>query len=122
MPINRPTAAELVDSVSEFLDGELAGATPQPNLAFKQRIARNVLRIVSRELRQGAALTADESRLCRHWLDVDEEDPLALNAALCAQIRDGRFDDRLPDLLADLKPLVESKLAIDNPRHLADGH
>ncbi len=45
----RPTAAELVTAVAEFLDDDVRGAT-DGRVNFHARVAANVLRIVEREL------------------------------------------------------------------------
>ena len=45
----RPTAAELVAAVTEFLESDVRGAT-EGQVNFHARVAANVLRIVEREL------------------------------------------------------------------------
>jgi aminoglycoside phosphotransferase (APT) family kinase protein len=51
-PFGRPTAAELIEAVREFLADEVMPATPG-TLAFHARVAANVLGIVARELATG---------------------------------------------------------------------
>src|SRR6516225_2306307 len=80
----RPTAAELVAAVAEFLDADVRGAT-NGQVNFHARVAANVLRIVERELGAeatgaGAAGAVNES-------------------ALADAIRNGDFDGRDDDVL-----------------------
>ena len=70
----RPTAAELVAAVAEFLESDVRGAT-EGQVNFHARVAANVLRIVEREL------SADPKA------PIDERE-------LIAAIRDGEFDGR----------------------------
>ncbi len=51
-PYGRPTAAELLEAVSEFLTGQVMPAT-SGQLSFHARVAANVLGIVARELELG---------------------------------------------------------------------
>src|SRR6516225_12114448 len=82
----RPTAAELVAAVAEFLDGDVRGAT-NGQVNFHARVAANVLRIVERELDADTAAA------------VDEQD-------LVAAIRAGDFDGRDHDVMTALRTLV----------------
>jgi aminoglycoside phosphotransferase (APT) family kinase protein len=50
----RPTAAELVEAVREWVDDDVRGAT-EGRVAFHARVAVNALRIVERELALGVA-------------------------------------------------------------------
>ncbi len=48
----RPTAAELVAAVAEFLDSQVRdGETVAASVRFQARVAANALRMVERELR-----------------------------------------------------------------------
>ncbi|MGV0814252.1 DUF6285 domain-containing protein [Mycolicibacterium boenickei] len=105
----RPTAAELVAAVAEFLDTEVREQTAGA-LNFHARVAANALRMVERELTAtdnpdaapgtGAAL-AD--------LGFTDE------AALAAAIRAGELDDRPDDVTACLRVLVRQRLAAAHP-------
>jgi ketosteroid isomerase-like protein len=90
----RPTAAELVAAVAEFLDADVRGAT-HGQVNFHARVAANVLRIVEREL--GASASA-----------VDEP-------ALADAIRGGDFDGRDDDVLGALRALVFERLEVAHP-------
>ena len=55
-PFGRPTAAELVEAVREYLDEVMERS--EDGARFEARVARNALGIVERELRLGPALAA----------------------------------------------------------------
>jgi hypothetical protein len=101
----RPTAAELVSAVAEFLEGDVRANTTG-SVNFHALVAANVLRTVEREL-----------------LDETSAEPLAAlerlgypdEAALAAAIRTGDLDDRGTDLMGALRALVGHRLAISHP-------
>jgi Domain of unknown function (DUF6285) len=104
----RPTAAELVAAVAEFLETEVREATgPNSRLAdvgavnFHARVAANALRIVERELRQ----TGPDPQL----LGFPDEQ------ALAHAIRAGDFDDRGPELEPALRTVVRHRLDVAHP-------
>lgn len=103
----RPTAAELVAAVAEFLDTEVRGAATGPDgrlagaVDFHARVAANALRIVERELLD----TAPDP----DFLGYDDE------LALAAAIRSGALDDRAADVLPLLRALVTRRLAVAHP-------
>lgn len=106
----RPTAAELVAAVREFLEGEVLAAT-DGRVRFHTRVAVNVLAMVERELELGPELaSAHAADLAR--LGVGSE------AELAAAVRDGRFDDDPSALLDVLRRTAEARLRVANPRHL----
>lgn len=102
---NRPTAAELVAAVAEFLEGDVRSAT-SGSVNFHARVAANVLRTVERELLDE---TADQPKTALLDLGFPDE------AELAAAIRRGEFDDRGPELLPVLRLLVHHKLAVSHP-------
>ncbi len=55
-PFGRPTAAELVEAVREYLDGVMERS--EAGARFETRVARNALGIAERELVLGPALAA----------------------------------------------------------------
>lgn len=58
----RPTAAELVAAVAEFLDSEVRdGDSVAAPVKFQARVAANALRMVERELSAGQAASAAEA-------------------------------------------------------------
>ena len=102
----RPTAAELVAAVAEFLDSAFAGgdAGTQGQVRFHARVAANALRIVERELSD----TSSDAPALAALGFADE-------AALAAAIRAGDFDDRAEALTDCLYGLVRHRLSIDHP-------
>lgn len=109
-PHDRPTAAELVEAVGEWIrrsqiDGEL-----QPN-RFHARVAANMLTIVERELALGPAQArAHTARL--------EQLGVANDAELAAAIRSGGLDGRADEVRELVWASVRDKLAVANPRYL----
>lgn len=102
---NRPTAAELVAAVAEFLETEVrAGTTGAVN--FHARVAANVLRTVEREMLDDSG---EEPRAALAALGVADERELS------AAIRRGELDDRGPDVLPTLRTLVRHRLAVAHP-------
>ncbi|HWC69338.1 MAG TPA: DUF6285 domain-containing protein [Acidimicrobiales bacterium] len=107
-----PSAAQLVEAVREWLDGEVVPATTG-RLKFHARVASNMLAIVERELALGAQqAAAHRARL--EALGVADE------AELAAQIRSGALDDRLEEVRAAVWETVQAKLAVANPRYADD--
>jgi hypothetical protein len=109
----RPTAAELVAAVADFLDNDVRSSTrPDGRLAdaaqvnFHARVAANVLRIVERELTDDSAAEVT-GRLA--------ELGFADEAQLAAAIRAGALDGRADDVLPALRTLVRHRLAIAHP-------
>jgi Domain of unknown function (DUF6285) len=101
----RPTAAELVAAVAEFLETDVREAT-DGQVNFHARVAANALRMVERELLDAGEPTA---RAAFAGLGVDDE------AELAAAIRAGRLDDRLPDVVACLRTVVRHRLSVAHP-------
>jgi hypothetical protein len=101
----RPTAAELVAAVAEFLDQEVRDAVTG-SVNFHARVAANALRMVHRELLtpQHAEITA-----ALHRLGVPDE------ATLAQAIRDGAMDDRGEELTSTLRAIVSHRLAAAHP-------
>jgi hypothetical protein len=117
MPQDRPTAAELLDAVIDFLREE---ATPSldrsdPSMAFQMRVAVNALAILEREGRLGPAADAREHERLVRLLGRDgtlEE----LNRELARQLRAGQRDEQDGALMAHLEATVADKIAIANPK------
>lgn len=96
---DRPTAAELVEAVFEFLAEEVLPAADDHRLKFRTRVAMNALAIARRELEADTARgpTRDEV------------------AELASRIRAG---DVREDALVVLKEHVAAKLRVSNPSYL----
>ena len=117
MAQDRPTQAELLAAVADFLRDEAVPAldSTQPGLAFQMRVAANALAILEREARLGPSADAREHARLVALLGRDgtlEE----LNRALAADLRAGRRDERDPKLMAHLDATVADKIAIANPK------
>ena len=111
-PHDVPTAAQLIEAVREFVEGDVMEAT-EGRVRFHARVAVNVLRMVERELELGAGqAAAHREALAR--LGVSDE------AELAAAIRDGRLDNRRPELVDVLRQTVRAKLEVANPRYLEE--
>jgi hypothetical protein len=109
----RPTAAELVAAVADFLDNDVRESLrPDGRLAdagqvsFHARVAANVLRTVERELLDQ---TAGEVTAALGNLGYGDETQLA------AAIRAGELDGRAGDVLPCLRTVVRHRLTIAHP-------
>jgi hypothetical protein len=96
---DRPTAAELIEAVTEFLSTEMLPAATDHRLKFRTLVALNALAIASRELQA----EADEP------LSAEEVVELAKRIR-AGDVRDGDH--------AVLKEHVAAKLRISNPAYL----
>jgi hypothetical protein len=96
----RPTAAELVAAVAEFLETDVRGGTSGA-VNFHARVAANVLRTVERELLDDTPAP--------DLLGFDDE------RALAAAIRAGDLDDRGAEVPSALRDLVLHRLAVSHP-------
>ncbi|CAN5698601.1 hypothetical protein BH20ACT2_BH20ACT2_24130 [soil metagenome] len=102
-----PTAAELVEAVSEFLATDVAGEV-DGRVAFHVRVAVNALGIVQRELASGPAQEAAHRRRL-------DQLGLADDAALAGAIRAGDLDARRDEIIDAVRHAVHDKLAVANP-------
>ena len=117
MPQDRPTAAELLAAVADFLREEAIPALDRsdPRLGFQMRVAVNSLGILEREARLSPAADAREHERLRKLLGQDgtlEE----LNRVLAHALRTGQRDERDPALMEHLNATIADKIAIANPR------
>jgi len=112
---DRPTAAELVIAVREFLERDVMDAT-DGRVQFHARVAINALRIVERELADdGSGDEAVRSQLVdRLGHDGELEE---LTRELAESIRDGRGTDEVIDVV---RASVRTKLDVANPDYLTD--
>lgn len=101
----RPSAAELVAAVAEFLDGEVRAATTGA-VNFHALVAANALRIVERELLDSGA---DAPLAALAALGYADED------ALAGAIRAGELDGRDTEVVSCLRALVRHRLAVAHP-------
>lgn len=101
----RPTAAELVAAVAEFLDTEVRAETGGA-VNFHARVAANALRMVERELLAGDPVDATAALAGLGFLDETQ---------LATAIRAGHLDDRADEVTACLRVLVRRRLAAAHP-------
>jgi aminoglycoside phosphotransferase (APT) family kinase protein len=109
-PFGRPTAAELVEAVREYLE---AGAmeTDVGRAKFEARIARNALLVVERQFHLGPALArAHHLRLAELGYPDD--------AALAAAIRSGHLDTDADRVALALVASARDQLLVANPAYL----
>lgn len=109
-PHDLPTAAQLVESVREWLESDVLAVT-DGRLQFHTRVAINMLSIVERELALGTVQAVAH-------LDRLRTLGLADDAALAAAIRSGELDDRMAEVRALVRQSVADKLAVANPKYL----
>ncbi len=97
---DRPTAAELIEAVSEFLSAEVLPAATDHRLKFRTLVALNALAIAQRELAASGNLSLGTEEL----------------RELAQRIRAGNVDE---SMLPRLKEHVAAKLRISNPAYLS---
>lgn len=117
MPMNRPTAVELLAAVREALEHHSPGESSNA-AEYQRRIAINVLKILEREATSTASFDEAESARLRAHLGRDAN-VADLNAELCRRIARGDEDSRRGELLTLLYRATLDKLAVDNPRFAA---
>jgi aminoglycoside phosphotransferase (APT) family kinase protein len=106
-----PTAAQLVEAVREFLEGDVMAAT-EGRVRFHARVAGRVLAQVERELAEGdGPARAHTGRLAALGYATDGD--------LAAAIRAGELDDRVAETTAVVRAAVTAKLAVANPDYVA---
>ncbi|MGP0029894.1 MAG: phosphotransferase family protein [Acidimicrobiales bacterium] len=108
-PFGRPTAAELVEAVGEYLEST-GMAQSDGGARFTARIARNALHTVERELRLGPALAAAHARRLA-GLGFDDD------GALASALRSGSLDHR-PEVGPALAAAARDQLLVANPAYL----
>jgi hypothetical protein len=126
---DRPEAPELLDAVAAYLFAVLRPLAPRGE-RFRLLVAANVCAVVAREIRAGGEHQRADLELFRDLLGerVEAEpsldpDPAAdVRAAaerLAGELRSGRFDDRLGEVLDGLRGHVRRKLEIARPGYAA---
>jgi aminoglycoside phosphotransferase (APT) family kinase protein len=108
-PFGRPTVAELVEAVREYLDGVMERS--EDDARFETRVARNALAIAERELVLGPALAAAHAaRLAGLGFPND--------AALATALRSGALDEEWESLAPVLAASARDELLVANPGYL----
>jgi aminoglycoside phosphotransferase (APT) family kinase protein len=109
-PFGRPTAAELVEAVREYLEAGVMERS-EGGTRFEARVARNALGIVERELQLGPAIAAAHAERLR---DLGAGD----DASLAAAIRVGDLDDEWGRVAGALAASARDQLLVANPSYL----
>jgi aminoglycoside phosphotransferase (APT) family kinase protein len=113
---DRPTAAELLEAVREFLERDVMPAV-DGRVAFHTRVALNALGMLEREATLGPELDADEHHRLATLLGRDGSVG-ELTTALAASIRSGELDERRDEVVGVLRKSIAGKLAIANPGYV----
>lgn len=113
-PHDRPTAAELLDAVREWIDTDVAEAT-EGRVRYLGRVASNMLAMVERELALGPGQAEAHRRRLERLGQPDDR-------ALAAAIRAGEYDDRGDELRAELLAATLDKLAVAHPDYAEPRH
>jgi hypothetical protein len=108
-PFGRPTAAELVEAVREYLDLLLERSAD--GARFEARVARNALGVAERELLLGPAFAAAHSARVTGLGFRDD-------AALAAALRSGALDDGWESIAPALAASARDQLLVANPGYL----
>lgn len=104
-----PDSAALVEAVREFLERDVM-AQVEGRVQFHTRVAVNVLGMVEREIRLGAAQARAHEDGLRGLGMADD-------AELAAAIRDGTLDHRFDEVVQVVRAAVSAKLDVANPRY-----
>lgn len=127
---DRPTADELAEAVSHFLQAELAPTIADPRLRFRALIAANLVAILTRELRAGDQPLREEWHGLAQLLGITAEPPAetaalrdgidGLGRELRARIRAGDADQGpwAAAVRAQAEASLTAKLRLANPRFL----
>jgi Domain of unknown function (DUF6285) len=113
---DRPTAAELLEAVREFLEADVM-RTVEGRVRFHTRVAVNALGMLERELQLGPELDAAERQRLAALLGHDG-DLRQLTTELASRIRDGSLDDRRDDVVVAVRESVRAKLLVANPDYV----
>lgn len=118
---DRPTAGELLEALQEWIES-VADQLPAAQ-RYEAKVAAHVCGMLRRELDQPPEALAGYLR--QLGAAADQSPPESMDAGrqmlrrLASEIRAGGHDARLPQLVADLEPLVELQLAVARPKYRA---
>jgi hypothetical protein len=110
-----PTAAQLAEAVAAYLEKDALPAL-SGRAAFHGRVAVNVLRIIERELKLGAAAAEREREGLRALLNR-EGGLHELRAHLGDAIRAGVMDAQTPGLLEHMARTICDRVEIEQPNY-----
>ena len=119
MSQDRPSLAEILRTVAEFLDD--LRPKLEAEAQYGALVSAHILRITEREVALSTALDAEEQKELAALLG--RSGSLAdLNRMLCESIRAGRFDDDWTRAFDVVLAQAVRKLRIVRPEHLAPVH
>ena len=110
---DRPSSAELLESVIDFINQEIKSDDYPANKRFKLQIVSNVLGIVKREIESGDEVNKKFEDLGAEL--IGEED-FSLEK-LSNKVRNDEIDITEQSLIDFLYELTEEKIKIDNPKY-----
>lgn len=108
-----PDSGRLLQAAVDYLDQDLL-PTLEGYHRFQLRVCVNALRIVAREVAQGAAMEQREQQRLEQLLGHAGSVP-ALNAELADRIAAGDLPLETAGLVAHLQATLRDALAINNP-------
>lgn len=109
-PHDRPTATELLEALKEWMERDLMPGI-DGRLQFHTRVAMNIVDIVRREIELGP------DQQSRHGEALAALGATS-DAQLAAAIRAGDHDADLSAVLERLRPVIEDKVRVANPKYL----
>ena len=129
---DQPDLDELLNAVIQHLEQNVVPLVkPNRKLYFQTLISVNILKVIGREITQGAEHRIAEWERLNNLQDKDEALPasreraeqalLRRNQELCEEIRAGRFDEhqRRQELFLHLIRSTQEQLHVANPKFLA---
>lgn len=113
---DRPTAAELLETLGEFLQGEVL-PNVEGTLRYHTLVAANIVRILQREVALGAAADAAELADLRLLLGCPEDTLAELNHRLHRRLLDPAPmpAEEEARIWAVLHAATQAKLAVNKP-------
>jgi hypothetical protein len=109
-PHDRPSVDELLESVREWLERDVTQSS-DTRIAFHARVAANIIEIVRRENMSAPEINARHDQFLASLKVASEQE-------LVDKIRAGYYDENLWEMLQKLRPVVEDKVAVANPKYL----
>ena len=110
---DRPTSAELLEAIIDFINAEIKSDSYPVNKKFKFQLVLNVLNIVKREVETGEAINEKFTELGSKLLSEENFS----TEKLSEKIRNKELDYENKSLIDFLYDLTEEKIKIDNPKY-----
>lgn len=109
-PHDRPTVDELLESVREWLERDVT-QSGDARIAFHARVAANIIEMVRREQTSAVDVNARNAEMLASLEVMNEQE-------LVDKIRTGLYDEKLLEMLQKLRPVIEDKVSVANPKYL----